>query len=101
MTRQFLPFCRKSFSREGYQVHLASTIAEARALSARHEVHVVLSDQNLPDGNGVDFLAELHGTGNEAIPILMTGYADLNIALDAINRGKVYKFVRKPVDLSS
>jgi len=40
----------------------------------------------------------LHGTGNEAIPILMTGYADLNIALDAINRGKVYKFVRKPVD---
>ena len=96
--KAILAFLQESFSREGYQVYLASTIAEARALLARHEVHVVLSDQNLPDGNGVDFLVELHGTGNEAIPILMTGYADLNIALDAINRGKVYKFVRKPVD---
>ena len=96
--KAILAFLQESFSRDGYQVYLAATLAEARALLARHEVHVVLSDQNLPDGNGIDFLAELHGTGIEAIPILMTGYADLNIALDAINRGKVYKFVRKPVD---
>jgi response regulator RpfG family c-di-GMP phosphodiesterase len=94
-----LSFLRESFSRDGYQVQAASTLAEARALLARNEIHVILTDQNLPDGNGVDFLAEVHGTGIEAIPILMTGYANLNIALDAINRGKVYKFVRKPIDL--
>jgi len=96
--KAILAFLQESFSRDGYQVYLAATLGEARALLARHEVHVILSDQNLPDGNGVDFLAELHGTGIEAIRILMTGYADLNIALDAINRGKVYKFIRKPVD---
>jgi response regulator RpfG family c-di-GMP phosphodiesterase len=63
-------------------------------------MHVIVCDQNLPDGNGVDFLAELPGTGVDAVPILITGYADLNVALDAINRGKVYKFVDKPLDLA-
>lgn len=88
-----------SFTGEGYEVHLASTLREARTLLARHEMHVIVCDQNLPDGNGVDFLAELPGTGVDAVPILITGYADLTVALDAINRGKVYKFVDKPLDL--
>ncbi len=90
----------ESFTGEGHEVHLASTLREARTLLARHEVHVIVCDQNLPDGNGVDFLAELPGTGVDAVPILITGYADLTVALDAINRGKVYKFVDKPLDLA-
>jgi putative two-component system response regulator len=98
--RDILALLEDCFVGEGYEVYLASTLREARESLARHEVHVILSDQNLPDGNGVDFLAELPGTGVEAIPILMTGYADLNTALEAINRGNVYKFVTKPLDLT-
>jgi putative two-component system response regulator len=98
--RDILALLEDCFSGEGYEVCLASTLREARESLARHEVHVILSDQNLPDGNGVDFLAELPGTGVDAIPILMTGYADLNTALEAINRGNVYKFVTKPLDLT-
>ena len=59
----------------------------------------MLSDHNLPDGNGVDFLAELPACGVRTVPILMTGMTDLSVAVDAINRGKVYKFVTKPLDV--
>ncbi|MFH1009952.1 MAG: HD domain-containing phosphohydrolase, partial [bacterium] len=98
--RDILAVLEECFAAEGYGVCLASTLREARESLARHEVQVVLSDQNLPDGNGIDFLAELPGSGVDAIPILMTGYADLNTALEAINRSKVYKFVNKPLDLA-
>lgn len=94
-----LSLLKESLSSEGYDIYLASTLQEARELLARQEVHIILSDQHLPDGSGIDFLAELPGTGTDIIPILMTGYPDLNLALEAINRGKVYKFVKKPVDL--
>lgn len=87
-----------SFATEGYEVHISPTLWQARALLARHRVHVILCDQNLPDGTGIDFLAELPGMGVDAVPILMTGYANLETALDSINRGKVYKFVNKPLD---
>ncbi len=96
---EILTFLKDSFEAEGYIVYIASNLKEARKCLARQEVHVVLSDQNLPDGKGIDFLVELSGTGVDVISILMTGYADLDTALEAINRGKVYKFVKKPLDL--
>lgn len=83
----------------GYSLCSACSIAEARAALARHTFNIVLSDHNLPDGNGVDFLAELSGHSTHAIPILMTGLLDVNVAIEAINRGKVHKFVTKPLDL--
>ncbi len=99
--KEILTFLKDGFTAEGYVVYAASNLREARNCLARQEVHVVLSDQNLPDGKGIDFLVELSGIGVDVIPILMTGYADLDTALEAINRGKVYKFVKKPLDLIS
>jgi response regulator RpfG family c-di-GMP phosphodiesterase len=88
-----------TFAEQGLRTATASGLAEAQDRLAHHSFKVVLSDHNLPDGFGVDFLAELSVSGVKAVPILMTGLPDLKVATDAINRGKVYKFVTKPLDL--
>ena len=64
---EILTFLKDSFAAEGYSVYIASNLKEARNCLARQEVHVVLSDQNLPDGKGIDFLVELSGTGVDVI----------------------------------
>jgi response regulator RpfG family c-di-GMP phosphodiesterase len=88
-----------TFAEQGLSLVTASGIGEARDRLAHHSFKVVLSDHNLPDGYGVDFLAELSVAGVKAVPILMTGLPDLQVATESINRGKVFKFVTKPLDL--
>lgn len=94
-----LSLLHETFQEQGFRVASASSVSEARDKIAHHNFKVVLSDHNLMDGNGVDFLAELAGSGVKSVPILMTGLPDVTVAAGAINRGKVYKFVTKPLDL--
>lgn len=94
-----LSLLTETFTEQGLSVSAANSIRDARDKLAHHSFKVVLSDHNLTDGNGVDFLAELGGSGVKAVPILMTGLTELSVAVEAINRGKVFKFVTKPLDL--
>jgi response regulator RpfG family c-di-GMP phosphodiesterase len=96
---EILSLLTDTFADCGYRTQSANNISAARGLLARYAFRVILSDHNLPDGNGVDFLAEMTGLGLSTVPILMTGLLDANVAIQAINRGKVYKFVTKPLDL--
>ncbi len=96
---EILELLSDTFTDCGYRLHTVTSVSQARAALARYTFRLVLSDHNLPDGNGVDFLAEITGLGLSSVPILMTGLLDVNVAIEAINRGKVYKFVTKPLDL--
>ncbi|MDD5087813.1 MAG: HD domain-containing protein [bacterium] len=96
-----LHLLHETFSEQGWTVRLAEDIAQARIEMTRSMFRVVLSDYNLPDGFGVDFLAEMRGTHRRTVPILMTGLADLNVAVDAINRGNIFRFVAKPLDIAA
>ncbi|MFA5363333.1 MAG: response regulator [Candidatus Omnitrophota bacterium] len=57
---------------------------------------LVISDNKLPDGTGIDFLVKVRQLYPDAIRILITGYPDLESAIDAINKGQVYRFIPKP-----
>lgn len=94
-----LHLLQETFTEQGCKVRIAEDIAQARTELTRRVFRVVLSDYNLPDGRGVDLLAELRGTNRQTVPILMTGLADLNVAVDAINRGNVFRYVAKPFDI--
>jgi response regulator RpfG family c-di-GMP phosphodiesterase len=94
-----LQLLNDTFADAALKVQTAGSIAQARLCLSQFAFRIVLSDHNLPDGNGVDFLAELPTCGARCVPILMTGMPALSVAVDAINRGKVYKFVTKPLDL--
>lgn len=59
---------------------------------------VVISDNRLPDIAGIEFLVKVRLLFPDIIRILITGYPDLDSAIDAINRGQVYRYIAKPWD---
>lgn len=90
----------KSSLRFDYQVFIASTINEARHLLEKHpNIRIIFSDQRMPGMMGTDFFEELKATYPLPIRILLTGYADKEAAINAINKGSVFKFLTKPWDI--
>lgn len=59
---------------------------------------VVISDNRLPDNSGIEFLVKVRQLFPDTIRILITGFPDLDSAIDAINRGQVYRYIPKPWD---
>ena len=82
--------------RYDFKVYTAGSGAEGVALLQQQEIHVVMTDQRMPQMTGVDFLRQIKSEYPEAIRVIFTGYADLNAIIDAINLGNVYRYVSKP-----
>ena len=57
---------------------------------------VILSDQHMPGINGYAFLNKVKALSPDSRRILMTGYHDFNVAMDAINQGGIHKYISKP-----
>jgi two-component system response regulator HupR/HoxA len=77
-------------------VRTARTAAEGLEILQHEEVALVLTDQRMPGMSGVELLERARRTRPQAIRILVTGYADLNALVDAINRAQVYGYIPKP-----
>ncbi len=84
--------------REGFQILTATSPLDAFEHLAKQPVHVILSDQRMPDMSGTEFLARVRQLYPETIRIVLTGYTDLDSITGAINRGAIYKFLTKPWD---
>ena len=57
---------------------------------------VIVSDQRMPEMNGAEFLARAKEIAPESIRMVLTGYADINAAVNAINQGGIYRYILKP-----
>jgi signal transduction histidine kinase len=84
--------------RREYQVLGATHAREGLRLLQEQPVHVVMSDQRMPDISGVEFLRRVRHDCPDAIRLLFTGYADIKAVIDAINEGHVYRYITKPWD---
>ncbi|KQV61833.1 diguanylate cyclase [Duganella sp. Root198D2] len=84
--------------RDGYQILAAHNAQEAFSMLATHEVQVVVSDQRMPDMNGTEFLSRVRKLYPGTVRIILSGYAELESVLGAINRGEIYRFYTKPWD---
>lgn len=90
---------KRSLSREPYRILAVSSAEEALTLVDKEEVDVVLSDEHMPGGmGGVDFLVMLRKKHPEIIRMMLTGHIKYEIALRAINEGRVFRFISKPYD---
>jgi diguanylate cyclase (GGDEF)-like protein len=69
---------------------------EALAILARTEIAAVVSDQRMPGMSGTELLARVVRDHPDTVRIILTGYTDVNDALDAINLGHVYQYITKP-----
>ncbi|MEM9444071.1 MAG: response regulator [Verrucomicrobiota bacterium] len=84
-----------------FQVTTAETADEALEIlaEAQGDYALVMSDQRMPGMQGVDFLAEVRREYPKIVRILTTAYADLESAMDSVNKGYVYRYVVKPWNL--
>ena len=64
-------------------------VTEGLDIVDRHEIAVVVSDQGMPQMRGTEFLARVKEMSPDTVRIVLTGYADLTAAIDAINKGGV------------
>lgn len=82
--------------RSHYEVGIATSGAQALQLMDTLPFDVVISDQRMPGMSGVELLSRIRTKHPRAMRILLTGYADLEATLDAVNRGEVFRYVTKP-----
>jgi diguanylate cyclase (GGDEF)-like protein len=79
-----------------FELHSANCAETAQAVFARHPIDVILTDQNMPQQSGIQLLEWVRQHHPRTVRLLMTGYAELEDTIDAINRGQVYHFLLKP-----
>ncbi len=89
---------REFLEAEGYQVIEASNGSEAAASLSASPPHLIISDYAMPGMNGLELLGLALEKAPDAARILCTGYADVQIAIAAINRGAVNRILTKPFD---
>lgn len=88
---------RRLFMDDAYEVYIANSGKEAlKILKEEGEMGVIVSDQRMPEMTGVDFLEKSKKLSPQTVRILLTGYADINAAVDAINRGGAFRYLHKP-----
>jgi signal transduction histidine kinase len=81
-----------------YRVLGATSAQEGIEILKQQEVHVVMTDQRMPEMTGVELLRHIRGEHPDCIRLMITGYADIRAVVDAINQGNVYRYITKPWD---
>ena len=83
--------------KKGIQTESASTISSAKNMIERNSYDLILSDLRLPDGSGMDVLEWSHSKKKEIPFIMLTGYADIQTAVDSIKKG-AFDYIPKPIN---
>jgi two-component system response regulator HupR/HoxA len=81
---------------EEFAVFTASGAAEARTVMRRETVHIVLTDQRMPEVSGVEFLKEVRETWPDTVRIIISGYTDSEDIIAGINEAGIYQYLLKP-----
>jgi response regulator RpfG family c-di-GMP phosphodiesterase len=82
--------------RREFRVLKANSAEEGYRIMLDEEVHIVMSDQRMPQITGVELLTKVKARHPQAIRMLFTGFADLESIIAAINQGHIFQFMKKP-----
>ena len=88
----------RALSGEGYELIQAPGGQEALEILKSRAVDLILSDLVMPGMDGLELLRNARTVRPESLRIVLTGHADLDMAVRAINDGAVYRFLLKPWD---
>ncbi len=87
---------REALVREGYQVTACGDPLQALNALKEHPFSVIITDHQMPNLTGLEFLAQAKEIQPDATRILVTAVLSLSTVIDAINKGEIYRFVIKP-----
>ena len=91
-----LDIAESIFAEEGIEILTAKSGQEALEKVKKYEIAVLVSDNHMPGMMGIDLLSRVKILSPDTVKILMTGFADLETAIDAINKVEVFRFIVKP-----
>ncbi|WP_421824100.1 sigma-54-dependent transcriptional regulator [Flagellimonas oceanensis] len=91
----FCQMLQKFLTKNGFVVSISYSIKEAEELLAKSTFDIILSDVRLPKGNGVTLLPQVKRNSPATQVILMTGYAEVKTAVNAIKKG-AFDYISKP-----
>jgi DNA-binding NtrC family response regulator len=84
--------------RRHYEVLTESDPLRALQRLREEHIHVLVSDQRMPQMSGAQLLAEAREIAPNTLRILLTGYSDLDAAVEALNNGGIFRYLTKPWD---
>jgi len=94
--KNILHSIKRLLRKESLKLLIASSGAEGLKILEENDVHLVLSDQRMPQMSGTEFLAEVKEKYPDVIRIILTGYTEVDSITESINKGNIYKFFLKP-----
>lgn len=86
----------KASFRQQFQIFTANNVIEALQVLSSSDIHVIISDQRMPDMTGVEFFEHILLKYPEPVRILLTAYADFADVVNAINKGQIFRYIEKP-----
>lgn len=88
----------KASFRRTYDIFTASSAAEGLLVLNENPVHVIIADQRMPQSTGVEFFDIVRTAHPYPVRILLTGFTDVEAIVDAINKGQIFRYIKKPWD---
>jgi Nif-specific regulatory protein len=81
-----------------FPLRLANSAEEALELARAEDIAVVVTDQRMPKMTGLDLLKALRDVRPDAVGIIVTAFTDVEVLIESINLGRIYRYVTKPWD---
>lgn len=88
----------RALSKQQWKVSTFTSPTEALEQLSENTIDMVISDYRMPEMDGVEFLSLFRQKHPEAVRIILSGQADVDSVMAAINRAEVYRFITKPWD---
>ncbi|MBZ4187573.1 hybrid sensor histidine kinase/response regulator [Niabella beijingensis] len=88
----------KAAFRTRYRIFTALSVTAALDILDRDEIHVLISDQRMPEITGVEFFKITKERYPHIPRVLLTGYTDIEVLAEAVNQGDIYRYITKPWD---
>ena len=84
--------------RKEYKIHTATNGNDAIEIMRKHYIKLVITDQRMPEMTGIQLLEKLSPEFPDTIRMILTGFSDIEVIIEAINTGKVFRYITKPWD---
>lgn len=96
--KNVLSAIQRALRGEPYSIYSTDSVEKAFQLIKAREVSLVISDYKMPQTDGLEFLKQVKSLHPHILTIMLTGQAEVQLAVEAINAAGVYKFILKPWD---
>ncbi|HEX2657123.1 MAG TPA: response regulator, partial [Polyangia bacterium] len=83
---------------KSFTLHYASSGEQALELARAHDIAAVVTDQRMPRMTGLELLRAVREPRPDAVGIIVTAFTDVEVLIEAINLGRIYRYVTKPWD---